>query len=96
MARHLGVPARIVAKPPTAELWHGQTDEGEMGVTYEEADRILYRLVDLELPARQVIAEGFSEDTVNRVIDLMRGSEFKRRLPLAPDLRQAAPEDDFI
>lgn len=96
LAAHLCVPASIMQRPPTADLWRGQTDEAELGVTYADADRILYRLVDLELPARQVIAEGFSEDTVNRVIDLMRGSEFKRRLPLAPDLRQAAPEDDFI
>jgi len=96
MARHMGVPARIIAKAPTAELWRGQTDEGEMGVTYQDADRVLYRLVDLELPTREIIAEGFSEATVNRVIDLMRRSEFKRRLPAAPDLRQTAPEDDFI
>jgi NAD+ synthase len=96
MARHLGVPERIISKPPTADLWRGQTDEGDLGVTYGEADRILHRLVDLELPARQVVAEGFPEETVNRVIELMRCSEHKRRLPAAPDLGQAAPEDDFI
>jgi NAD+ synthase len=96
MARHLGVPERIIAKPPTADLWRGQTDEAELGVTYDDADRILYRLVDLELSAHQVIAEGFARETVERVIALMRGSEHKRRLPAAPDLAQAAPEDDFI
>jgi NAD+ synthase len=96
LARHLNVPQRIIEKPPTADLWRGQTDEGELGVTYDEADRILYRLVDLEMSARQVAADGFSEDTVKRVIELMRRSEFKRRLPVAPDLPQAAPEDDFI
>jgi NAD+ synthase len=96
LARHVGVPERIIAKPPTADLWRGQTDEGEMGVTYDEADRILHRLVDLELSAHQVVAEGFAEATVNRVIELMRCSEFKRRFPLTPDLTQAAPEDDFI
>lgn len=96
LARHLGVPQRIIDKPPTADLWLGQTDEGELGVTYAEADRILYRLVDLELSAHQVVAEGFAEATVRRVVDLMQRSEFKRRLPVAPDLPQVPPEDDFI
>jgi len=96
LARHLKIPQRIIAKPPTADLWRGQTDEAELGVTYDEADRILYRLVDLEMSAHQVVADGFSEDTVERVIQLMRRSEFKRRLPVAPDLPQTAPEDDFI
>jgi NAD+ synthase len=95
-AQHLGVPQPIVDKPPTADLWHGQTDEGELGVAYADADRILYRLVDLELSAHQVVAEGFAETTVQRVVDLMRCSEFKRRLPVAPDLSQVPPADDFI
>ncbi len=96
MARHLGVPERIIAKPPTADLWRGQTDEGELGVTYDDADRILYRLVDLELSVHQVVADGFAEATVNRVVELMRASAFKRHLPATPELTQAAPEDDFI
>ncbi|HUT73867.1 MAG TPA: NAD+ synthase [Armatimonadota bacterium] len=96
LAHHLGVPQRIIDKPPTADLWRGQTDEAELGVTYDQADRILYRLLDLELSAHQVVAEGFSQTSVNRVLELMRGSEFKRRLPVTPDLGQAAPQDDFI
>jgi len=96
MAGHLGLPQRIIDKPPSADLWRGQTDEGEMGVSYEDADRILYRLVDLEMSERQVIAEGFPRAAVTRVIELMRGSEFKRRLPVTPDLPQTAPRDDFI
>ena len=96
MAGHLEVPQRIIEKPPTAGLWHGQTDEGELGVTYEEADRILYRLVDLDLSAHQIAAEGFAQESVNRVIELMRRSDYKRRLPARPNLPQVAPEDDFI
>ena len=41
LARELGVPARIVDKPPSAGLWAGQTDEGEMGLTYEQFDAFL-------------------------------------------------------
>ena len=96
LAAHLGVPQTIIERAPTADLWRGQTDEADLGVAYADADRILYRLVDLEMRARQVIAEGFAEATVNRVIQLMRASEYKRRLPAAPELLQAPPEDDFI
>jgi NAD+ synthase len=42
LAKELGVPEVIIKKPPTADLWEGQTDEGEMGFTYEAADNILY------------------------------------------------------
>jgi len=41
MARLLGIPQQIIDKPPSAGLWEGQTDEGEMGVTYDELDRYL-------------------------------------------------------
>lgn len=57
MARDLGVPERIIGKPPSAGLWEGQTDEGEMGIEYEELDHILKALdagVEPEADARLV------------------------------------------
>lgn len=44
LARELGIPARIIAKPPSAGLWAGQTDEGELGITYDDLDQILTAL----------------------------------------------------
>ncbi len=41
LARELGIPDRIIEKPPSAGLWAGQTDEGELGMTYEDLDRTL-------------------------------------------------------
>jgi len=44
LARELGIPERIIGKPPSAGLWDGQTDEGEMGISYEELDAVLKSL----------------------------------------------------
>jgi NAD+ synthase len=68
LGRHLGVPERILAKTPSAGLWVGQTDEGEMGLTYEDLDR--YLLTGEAAPAVKA-----------RVEALRAASEHKRRLP---------------
>ena len=66
MAAHLGVPERIIRKAPTAGFWAGQTDEGEMGLTYDELDRYL--------------ATGDAEPEVRERIETRRrNSEHKRR-----------------
>ncbi len=81
LARDMGVPEKIVAKPPSADLWKGQTDEGELGFTYAEVDQVLLLLVDKHLAPEEIINEGFSQDFVGKVIQRMRVTEFKRHLP---------------
>ncbi len=81
LATHLGVPARILDKPPSADLWRGQTDEGEMGLAYEEVDRLLYNLVDLGLDDAELEGEGFSRAFILKVRGMMEASTFKRRMP---------------
>ncbi len=78
LARALGVPAPVLAKAPSADLWQGQTDEGELGFTYDDADAILYRLVDERRAVADVIAEGFEPRVVQRVGELLRRNQFKR------------------
>ncbi len=81
LARAVGLPEKIIAKPPSADLWQGQTDEGELGFTYDEADAILYRLVDERRRVEDVIALGFDPRVVHRIIDLVRRNQFKRVPP---------------
>lgn len=81
LASYLGVPSRIIEKPPTADLWEGQTDEGEMGISYTEADRILYHLYDLGYPEEKLVREGFDPVTVRKVKSMVEASTFKRRMP---------------
>jgi len=79
LARYLGLPQEVIEKTPTADLWQGQTDEGELGITYAEADRILVRLCDMGMSVEEVVAEGFRRDMVEHVAELMRKTSFKRR-----------------
>ena len=74
LARELGIPEQIITKPPTAGLWPGQTDEGEMGITYPELDDILERL---EKNKKQVLPKI----KVNKVKQMIKGSEHKRQGP---------------
>ena len=82
LARHLRVPPRIVARTPTADLYPGQTDEGELGFTYTRVDRLLYYLVDLRGRPDEAVGLGFPRKMVERVRELIRKSQYKRRMPL--------------
>jgi len=81
LATHLGVPARIIEKPPSADLWQGQTDEGEMGVTYEEVDRLLHNLLDLGMSDAALGSEGISTAFIVKVRSMIDASSFKRCMP---------------
>ena len=81
MAEAVGVPEAIIAKAPSADLWPGQTDEGEMGLDYAELDRLLYWLVDRRRSPEELAGLGFAPSLVARVERLVAGSEFKRQMP---------------
>ncbi len=86
LAAYLGVPKRIIEKPPSADLWVGQTDEGELGFTYDEADQILHLLFDAHWTIEGVVALGFPEPLVRGVWDWARRNEYKRRPPIIAEL----------
>ena len=96
LARVVGVPERIIAKAPSADLWQGQTDEGELGFTYDEADAILYRLVDERRRVNDVIAEGFDARVVQRIVELMRRNHFKRVPPPVAKISARTVGIDFL
>ncbi len=81
LGAHLGLPAAVLTKSPSADLWEGQTDEDELGVTYEEVDRLLVHMVDEGLGERQLTALGFALDLVQRVQGRVRAMAFKRAGP---------------
>jgi NAD+ synthase len=76
-----GVPEAIITKAPSADLWPGQTDEEEVGFSYADVDRILYRLVDRRYSLDEVVADGFAQELVERIDRMVAGSEFKRQVP---------------
>ncbi len=79
LARHLELPEEVIVKPPTADLWAGQTDEQELGVSYDDADRILHYLVDEGLGVRQIVALGFPPEQVEGILARVRRQAFKWR-----------------
>jgi NAD+ synthase len=81
LSADLGVPEAIIRKAPSADLWPGQTDEAEVGFSYADVDRILFRLVDRRLSLDEVVADGFARELVERVDRMVAGSEFKRQVP---------------
>lgn len=95
LARYLGVPENIINKPPSAGLWQGQTDEGELGITYEELDAILVELVDKRIPKEMLPERGFDREKVERAYEMMRASQFKRRPPLLPKISTRSINHDF-
>jgi len=96
LAVHLGVPGRVVAKPPSADLWEGQTDEGELGFGYAEADLILYALVDRRLRPEDLVARGFDGALIARIRERVRKSHFKRVMPLIAKLSLRTIGHDFL
>ena len=96
LALHLGVPEAIVRKAPTAELWEGQTDEGELGFTYADADLILYHMVDRRLRPAELIEHGFDASLVNRIRELVRRNHYKRVMPLIAKLSLRTVGHDFL
>lgn len=96
VATELGVPAEIVAKPPSADLWPGQTDEGELGRTYEDLDRALYALVDRRWTIDRCVDAGMARDLVEWVERRVAQMEFKRQLPPVAKLSLRTPGFDHL
>ena len=96
LAQVLGVPQPIIDKPPSADLWTGQTDEAEMGLTYAEVDQLLYLLVDERYTPEEVVEAGFDRAYVDRVWQLIRLMQFKRRGPLIAKLSKRTVGIDFL
>jgi len=92
----LGVPPVVVRKPPTADLWVGQTDESELGFTYAEADLILYHLVDRRLLPESLVAAGFDEKLVKAIRERIRKSHYKRVMPLIAKVSLRTIGHDFL
>lgn len=96
LARAMNVPQEIVEKPPSADLWMGQTDEGELGFTYEEVDKLLYLIVDQRYTPDDCVQAGFDEQFVGEVVRRMRKNHFKRIMPPIAKLSNRTIGYDFL
>jgi NAD+ synthase len=95
LAEAVGVPQAVVSKQPSADLFQGQTDEADLGFAYREVDRLLYLMVDERYSSAELEAAGFAEDFIRRVSELVRNSQFKRRLPIIAKVSHRTIDRDF-
>jgi NAD+ synthase len=95
LAAFIGVPRSVIAKPPSADLWAGQTDEEEMGFSYAAVDAVLCDLVDRRCSRDAVIARVGDADLVVRIEEMIRRSQFKRALPIIAKVSHRTVGRDF-
>jgi NAD+ synthetase len=95
LARHLGVPEVIVSKPPTADLVTGQTDEGDLGISYARADELLNWLLS-GYTASELVARGFDQDEVGVVKKRLESTHWKRRMPTVAMVSPTAIGESYL
>ncbi|MBW7940429.1 MAG: NAD(+) synthase, partial [Candidatus Omnitrophica bacterium] len=95
LAAALDLPEKVIEKPPTADLWSGQSDEAEIGYSYVEIDRIFYYLVDHRMTQARLVRMGFNTDLVEALSKLLRRSQYKRCLPVVAKLGRRTIDRDF-
>ena len=97
LARAVGVPTTILDKPPSADLWIGQTDEAELGFTYEAADQVLYLLVDERYTVAEAAEEsGFDREFVHRIWERVKANHYKRTMPNIAKISRRTIGHDFL
>lgn len=96
LSRAMNIPAPIVDKPPSADLWFGQTDEKELGFTYEDVDKLLYLIVDQRYSPHEAIEAGFDEKFVHAVMNRVRRFQFKRMQPPIAKVSNRTIGYDFL
>lgn len=96
LSRAMNIPAPIIDKAPSADLWQGQTDEGELGFTYEQVDQLLYLLVDHRYSPRECVEAGFDEKFVDLVLKRISRNQFKRMQPPIAKISNRTVGYDFL
>ncbi|MFI5251118.1 MAG: NAD+ synthase [Bacteroidota bacterium] len=95
LAEAISVPKAIVDKKPSADLWTGQTDEGEFGFTYKEVDQLFYQMIDERRNEQELAAMGFEKSFIQKVQRLVQQNQFKRRPPLIAKISHRTINIDY-
>jgi NAD+ synthase len=95
LAWHLGIPAPLIEKSPSADLWEGQSDEEDLGFSYESVDRLLYMMLEERMDRDAILAEGIEPAFFQRVRGMVVKSQYKRMMPVIAKLSSRTPGIDF-
>jgi NAD+ synthase len=95
LARYLELPAAVIEKAPSADLWEGQSDEDELGFEYAAVDQLLHQMIDERRTRAELHASGFDDAFVKLIHRRVRDSQYKRRPPLIAKLSNRTIDRDF-
>jgi len=95
LSEHMGIPKELIQKKPSADLWEGQTDEGELGFSYGMADKILYRLMEERKSVKEIISEGFEQEIIEKIIKKVKLAQYKRKLPIVAKISERTIGQEF-
>lgn len=95
LAEYLGVSKSIIKKPPSADLWDGQSDEADLGYTYAELDEAMKLYVEDRLSEKEIVEYGCNKDMVNMIINRIFRNQFKRKMPVIAKLTSRTINHDF-
>ena len=95
LARYLGIPSPLIDKAPSADLWEGQSDEEDLGFSYEEADTLLYMMLEKRMDKEAILREGMTESFYDRVRRMVVRNQYKRMMPVIAKISARTPGIDF-
>ncbi len=95
LSRYFSLPESVITKKPSADLWVGQSDEDELGFSYDDADVILFHLYDLRYSIEEVAELGFDKNLINLIAERVRKNQFKRMPPLIAKVSKRTINIDF-
>lgn len=95
LSEFMGVPKEVIYKKPSADLWEGQTDEQELGFSYQMADEILYYLVEERMTLEEITALGYNEEIVKTIMRKIKMAQYKRKLPVIANISNRGMGTDF-
>jgi len=96
LSRAMNVPESVQTKAPSADLWIGQTDEDELGYTYEQVDKLLFLMVDERFTVEEAVEQGFDQTMVSAVWRRVKQNHYKRTMPNVGKLSRRSIGHDFL
>ena len=95
LAKYLGVSSSIITKPPSADLWDGQSDEADLGYTYAQLDEVMKLYVEERLSRDTIVSKGFDAKMTDMIIERIFRNHFKRKMPVIAKLTSRTVNHDF-
>jgi NAD+ synthase len=95
LARHLGIPEPLIEKAPSADLWEGQSDEDDLGFSYESVDLLLFMMLEKRMDKEAILGEGVPEPFYDRVRKMVVRNQYKRMMPVIAKISGRTPGIDF-